>query len=271
MILLNGHIADRIAIQDRGLQYGDGLFETIAYKNKHLEFLDDHIARLHAGCERLSLPTDLFSELNNDLLKITENMQDDAIIKIIITRGQGGRGYRQPANITPTRIVSLHPYPDYPVSHQQGVKVVRCTQIVSQNPSLAGLKHLNRLEQVLARSEWQEPDIAEGLMSNIHGEWIEGTMSNLFIVKQGQLYTPELTLSGINGVMRKQVMATAEDSSLTVNEISVTDDDLLDAEEAFLTNSIIGIWPITEISGLKTLTHGAITKKLQSALKGVFK
>lgn len=267
MILVNGQKADRIAIQDRGLQYGDGLFETIPYKNNTLLFLDDHLSRLVSGCERLQIPTNFIPELENDLLKTAQSLQDDAVVKIIVTRGQGGRGYKQPEQVAPTRIVSTHPYPDYPASNQQGIKVVRCKQIVSQNPTLAGLKHLNRLEQVLARSEWNDTDIAEGLMRNIDGEWIEGTMSNLFIVKQGQLITPDLTLSGVSGVLRKQVISIAKQLLMPVLETAITDIDLADADEAFLTNSIIGIWPIRQIEEKHSFAYGPFTKQFQTSLE----
>ena len=269
MILVNGQIADRIATQDRGLQYGDGLFETIAYKNNKLEFLDDHIERLITGCSKLNIYTNFLAELEKDLSKITQKLQQDAVIKVVITRGQGGRGYKQPDHAIPTRIVSSYPYPDYPQSNQHGVKVTRCKQLVSQNPTLAGIKHLNRLEQVLARSEWDDSDIAEGLMTNINGELIEGTMSNLFIVKQNKLFTPDLSLSGINGILRKQVILLADMLSIPVSITTITEDDLKQADEVFLTNSILGIWPVTQIDDQQSFVYGPITKQLQASLKGL--
>jgi 4-amino-4-deoxychorismate lyase len=269
MILVNGQQTDRLAIKDRGLQYGDGLFETIAYRNKKLEFLDEHIERLTEGCSTLNIPTPNLSELDNDLSFISQQLEEDAVIKVIITRGQGGRGYKQPDAANPSRIVSSHPFPEYPESNQHGVKVTRCKQIVSQNPSLAGLKHLNRLEQVLARSEWNDKEIAEGLMSNINDELIEGTMTNLFIVKQNTLFTPDLSLSGINGIIRKRVISLAEMLSIPVEITQITDSDLAASDEVFLTNSVIGIWPVTQIDDQQSFTYGPITKQLQKALEGL--
>ncbi len=266
MILVNGHIDDRIAAKDRGLQYGDGLFETIAYRNKQLEFFDAHLARLLLGCDRLAIPTTFLADLKNDLEVITAELDADMVIKIIITRGSGGRGYKSPDLITPTRIVSTHPIPEYTASNTCGVKVISCKQIVSENPQLAGIKHLNRLEQVIARSEWSKASIAEGLMANIHGHIIEGTMSNVFMVKNNQLMTPELSLSGINGIMRQHVLSMAKQLGLTTNEVSLTYDDLVNADEAFLTNSLISIWPITSVDGSHSLPYGEITKQLQNEL-----
>jgi 4-amino-4-deoxychorismate lyase len=269
MILLNGQQTDRIAIKDRGLQYGDGLFETIAYKNKKLEFIDEHFERLEKGCLTLNIPTQTLSELENDFSLITQQLEENAVIKVIITRGQGGRGYKQPDAASPSRIVSLHPFPDYPESNQQGVRVTRCKQIVSQNPTLAGLKHLNRLEQVLARSEWNDKEIAEGLMSNINGELIEGTMTNLFIVKQNTLFTPDLSLSGIKGIIRKRVISLAESLSIPLHITQIKESDLAASDEVFLTNSVIGIWPVTHIDDQLSFAYGPITKQLQEALEGL--
>jgi len=266
MILVNGHIADGINIQDRGLQYGDGLFETIAYRNGQLEFLDAHLARLKLGCERLQIPINFFDALNQELMQLIDTLTADAVVKIIVTRGQGGRGYKQPELIEPTRIISTHPMPHYPDSHQQGVGVIHCKQIISQNPTLAGLKHLNRLEQVLARSEWNDDLVSEGIMSDIQGHLIEGTMSNLFIVKNGELRTPDLALSGIKGVVRQQIIMLASQLSLELVKTTLTYNDLISADEAFLTNSVIGIWPITAIDQKYSLPYGDMTKQLQNAL-----
>lgn len=267
MILVNGKITDRINAKDRGLQYGDGLFETIAYRNQQLEFLDLHLARLRLGCERLHMPTHFFESLSNELTVVIDSLESDAVVKIIITRGEGGRGYNQPEFVIPTRILSTHPMPNYPISNQHGVSIIQCKQMISQNPTLAGLKHLNRLEQVLARSEWNDSHISEGLMTDLHGHLIEGTMSNLFIVKSGVIITPDLSLAGIKGIIRQQVISLATQHSFELVKTSIRYNDLINADEAFLTNSIMGIWPITTIDRQFSLPYGDITKQLQGALK----
>ncbi|MCX4189257.1 aminodeoxychorismate lyase [Methylophaga sp. OBS3] len=266
MILINGQPEDRIAVGDRGLQYGDGLFETIAYRNQTLEWVDAHLQRLERGCQRLNLPlqdVDL-TQIQADLKQVTADLTDNAVIKVIITRGVGGRGYQYAENVEVTRIVSSHPFPIYPESHQSGVTVRLCEQRLAINPQLAGIKHLNRLEQVLARNEWRDPTIAEGLMLNTAGELIEGTMSNILLVQKGQLFTPDLSECGIRGTMRQNIINVALSHGISVKECKLSLDDLLHADEVFLCNSVIGIWPVTKIIGIdKTWIHGLVTQKLQ--------
>lgn len=266
MILINGQPEDRIAVGDRGLQYGDGLFETIAYRNQTLEWLDAHLQRLKRGCQRLNLPlqdADL-TQIKADLNQVTADLTDNAVIKVIITRGVGGRGYQYAENVEITRIVSSHPFPIYSESHQSGVTVRLCEQRLAINPQLAGIKHLNRLEQVLARNEWRDPTIAEGLMLNTAGELVEGTMSNILLVQKGQLVTPDLSECGIHGTMRQNLFDAALSLSIGVKECKLGLDDLLHADEILLCNSVIGIWPVTKIIGIdKTWMHGPVTQQLQ--------
>jgi 4-amino-4-deoxychorismate lyase len=160
MILINGESRGQLDISDRGFQYGDGLFETIALIDRHPVFLDRHLQRLQAGCQRLCIPfpdPDLLSLEISQLSRrwANETHSTRAVLKIIITRGSGGRGYRQPDNRQATRIISLHPYPDYPKAYTgQGINARFCTTRLGLNTTLAGLKPLNRLEQGMARSEW---------------------------------------------------------------------------------------------------------------------
>jgi 4-amino-4-deoxychorismate lyase len=269
MILVNGQPEDKISVLDRGLQYGDGLFETIAFRDGKSEFLQAHLSRLYRGCERLKIVTQqLDTQLNAEIKQICDDLTDNAVIKIIITRGQGGRGYRTQSDSTPTRIISTHDMPNYPKENPQGIKVRFCQQTLSENSSLAGIKHLNRLEQVLARSEWNEGDLVEGLMFNNHQQLIEGTMSNVFIVKDGKLLTPELNLSGVAGIMRQQVISCAQYAGIDVIETVVAQQDLQNAEEVFITNSLIDIWPVVEIEGFCNYAYGNITQKLQNVITG---
>lgn len=273
MILVNGLAEDRIAISDRGLQYGDGLFETMAYRDGTIEFFDTHLTRLLSDCQRLNIPFQQISELRDDVNQVCQSSNDDAVIKIIITRGRGGRGYSADSNAIPTRIVSSHPYPNYPDANTKtGVTLRFCQHPISENTALAGMKHLNRLDQVLARNEWQQEDIAEGLLFNNAGNIIEGTMSNLFIIISGRIITPKLDKAGVKGVMRATVMNIAKDLELIVQEDEITKQDLLNADEIFICNSIIGIWPISYIkdSG-RQYPVGTITHKLQYALQEIEK
>ncbi len=266
MILVNGKANDRINITDRGLQYGDGLFETIAYRNGILEFLEAHLTRLLDGCKRLSISFQDKELLRTELLSFCAQLSQDSVIKVIITRGSGGRGYFADNNMTPTRIISSHPYPKHPNSHAlSGIKIHLCKQTLSENKTLAGIKHLNRLEQVLARNEWNDPDIAEGLMFNNDNNVIEGTMSNVFIVKDNQLFTPALNDSGVAGELRSQIYRLAKENGLSIKEKMFSKDELLTADEIFVCNSVIGIWPVSNIENT-IYPVGSITQILQQAL-----
>jgi 4-amino-4-deoxychorismate lyase len=267
VILVNGKPENRIGISDRGLQYGDGLFETIAYRNGVAEFLDAHLKRLALGCERLAIPFQQSDQLCSELATVSQNLVDDTVIKIIVTRGNGGRGYFANKDIIPTRIISTHPYPAFPDSnYTKGISLRFCEQTLSENPSLAGIKHLNRLEQVLARNEWSDQDINEGLMSDSQGNVIEGTMSNIFIVKSRQLFTPKLNKSGVSGIMRAQIMRLASEEGLIVKEDVITKDDINNADEILVCNSVIGIWPVRNTANV-FYQVGPVTQQLQYALQ----
>lgn len=257
MTLINGESKEHIEISDRGFQYGDGLFETIEVRNGQPVFLERHLDRLNSGCRRLFIPP-----LDHELLSIEAKEQckhsEQAVLKIIITRGSGGRGYRQPNVIQPTRVLSLHPFPDYPDAYkEQGIVARFCHTRLGLNPVLAGIKHLNRLEQVLARAEWNDPEIQEGLMLDINDHVIEGTMTNLFYFKNNTLYTSLIELAGVAGIMRSIIIGLASNHDIPLIEHTFTKDELLSADEIFICNSIIGIWPIKQIAN----THFPVNLK----------
>jgi 4-amino-4-deoxychorismate lyase len=265
MILVNGIATDNISAQDRGLLYGDGLFETIAIKNGIYQHLNQHLKRLTIGCERLGIPTPDLDQLREELTLINHSR---GVVKIIITRGQGGRGYRSPEPVQPTRVISFHPWPEYPADHQQGVRVRVCNLRISTQPALAGIKHLNRLENVLARNEWQDTTIAEGLLRDQQGHFIEGTMSNLFMVKNGALHTSSLDQCGVAGVIREIVLELASQNGIECHIQNISEAMLKTADELFITNSVIGIWPVVEVMGYNHYLKGTITQQLQTLLEG---
>jgi len=183
------------------------------------------------------------------------------VIKIMLTRGSGGRGYRQPDSISVTRYIALHPYPSYPESYQkEGVAARFCTTRLGLNPLFAGLKHNNRLEQVLARAEWQD-EFQEGLMQNIKGDVVEGTMTNLFVVKEGVVLTPKLDLSGIKGIIRQIIIDLCLKYKIPLQQTVMTKGFVLAADEVFVTNSVIGIWPIVQLQG-RSYKVGDLTQRL---------
>jgi len=264
MILINGEHKNTIDITDRGLHYGDGLFETIEVALGQPVFLSLHLARLKAGCQTLKIPYPDASLLLDEITQLSKTSVQ-GVIKIILTRGSGGRGYRQPEVLKPTRIVALHPFPDYPEQYYtQGISACFCTTRLALNPLLAGLKHNNRLEQVLARAEWQDK-FQEGLMLNVNEHVIEGTMSNLFVIKGQKVYTPEITVSGIKGVMRQVIINIARQNDIPIQETILTAGFVRQADELFVSNSVIGLWPIKALEN-KSYPVGRLTRKIMAKL-----
>lgn len=266
MYLINGQASETLSVNDRGLHYGDGVFETLAVQNGIPLCWDRHYQRLARGCKQLQincpLPDLLLAEIK--LLVCNEPL---LVLKIIITRGEGGRGYRLPEPETSvTRIVGVFPWPAYPEkNYTKGVDLKICKTRLGKNPSLAGIKHLNRLEQVLARGEWDNPGIAEGLMLDTDDNIIEGTMSNIFILNDNELITPDLTCCGIAGVVRECILGLAPDIGFKTRIDKISESGLYSAREIFLCNSVIGLWPVTGIEGHK-FTPGHGTEKIRNKL-----
>ncbi len=249
MTLVNGIEADAVSVHDRGLSYGDGLFETFAVAEGRPIAWEPHISRLQNGCQRLRIPCPAEALLRAEATRVCAGLTL-GVLKIIVTRGANGRGYRIPEVVNPSRILTIYPWPAFPRSRaREGVRVTVCQTRLAANPGLAGIKHLNRLEQVLARSEWDGPHYAEGLMLDTAGRVVEGTMSNLFLVIDGQLVTPDLADAGVAGIMRGLVLAEAAALDIGATVAPVGLDDLRRAEELFLCNSLFGVWPIKGLDG----------------------
>ena len=265
MILINGVEADCVKVNDRGFQYGDGLFETVEVLDGQPIFLEQHLLRLGMGCTKLSIPTPDIKRLAYEIRTVCKSA-NQAVLKIIITRGPGGRGYRQPEEIQTTRVITLHPFPEYPKSYSElGIYARFCETRLGLNPALAGIKHLNRLEQVMARTEWDEPNIQEGIMLDINDHVVEGTMTNLFYAKDNILYTASLKMAGVAGIVRGLVKELTTKNNLTLIEHDYGKDVLLSADEVFVCNSIIGIWPVKQIESV-SFAVGSLTNQLQTWL-----
>lgn len=268
--LINGKYADRLDSTDRGLAYGHGLFETIRLCRGKPTLWQEHMDRLLEGCKRLAIdvPDRLVADLADDISALAAD-DKDGVIKIMVTAGSGGRGYASPSVTHTQRIVRLFPLPEYPADRTEGVRVITCDYQLGVNPRLAGLKHLNRLDQVLARAEWQDTAIAEGILCDQQGYVIEGTMSNIFAVKDEQLLTPKLNQAGVRGVMRDFILRYAAEQGLQVREVMMTVAEFKDCDELFLTNSVIGLWPITEWEGVR-YSKGTVTQKIKSRIDQLF-
>ena len=265
-VLVNGLIQDSIAVSDRGLQYGDGLFETIAVKDGQCEHWYEHMSRLADGCQRLNIPVPDAQKILVEAQQLYAG-KEKAVLKVIVTRGSGGRGYQSPEPIAATRILSIHPWPEYSsINTQLGVQLHLCATQLSRQPALAGIKHLNRLEQVLARNEWHDPDISEGLMSDTDGNVVEGTMSNYFAVINNELVTPEIVDCGVAGIMRSHIIKQAVLHEITVRERKIKLDELSAADELFVCNSIIGIWPVRKLQDFNYKVIGDVTTTIMDGL-----
>lgn len=264
---VDGLPAEQLSLLDRGLAYGDGLFETIAVHNGQPRLLARHLARLSESAQRLRLPLDL-SVLEAELLAFCTQL-GEGVAKLIVTRGEGLRGYAAPAAAQPRRILLGSPAPAYAAGNAgQGVRLFPCATRLAEQPLLAGLKHLNRLEQVLARSEWQDPAYAEGLMLDTSGRVIEGVFSNLFLVRDGVLLTADLSRCGVAGVMRAELLQQAAAQGVALQVRDISHDELLAADEVFLCNSLYGIWPVRELQG-HDWPVGPLTRKLQALIRSL--
>ncbi|MGW8247368.1 MAG: aminodeoxychorismate lyase [Acidiferrobacterales bacterium] len=262
---VNGEPVDRVTVLDRGLRYGDGCFETMAVRGGGILLWNRHYQRLMQGCDRLHIEPDFDRvQLERELATLIGDT-DQAIVRLTVTRGSAGKGYAYPERQQPTRILSLLPGHNHPPKYwQEGVSIRICNTRLGRNPALAGIKHLNRLEQVLARAEWND-EFAEGLMLDDQGQVIEGTITNVFIVEQKKVYTPLLDSCGVAGVMRAELLERMKHLGIVVREEAIDRDRLLAADECFLTNAVIGIWPVKAIEN-KPLEVGNVTRRLMKEL-----
>ena len=285
--LVNGVSTTSVDVHDRGLHYGDGVFETFAVRNGVPALWDMHMQRLMLSCQRLNFPELDPALLWNEAMSLLRSNADagsgdavQGVLKIIITRGSGGRGYRAPppsatlAMGGATRILALYPWPEYPATFwSEGVAVRVCATRLGCNPALASIKHLNRLEQVLARSEWDDVNVPEGVMLDTQGDVIEGTMTNLFVVRNGQMLTPDVSQCGVAGIMRGWILAHARAVGIPATITALTLDTVTSADEVFLCNSVIGIWPVRDIRNANDITgcsfqvNGPITLGIMEKLR----
>jgi 4-amino-4-deoxychorismate lyase len=258
---VDGRPADTIDLGNRGLAYGDGLFETIRVRDARLTLPARHLERLALGCQRLGLVVDQ-GVMGDELQAYAAHMKE-GVLKLIVTRGNSARGYAGDPAAPARRILLGGPLPDYPAHRQvEGIALHPCQVRLAEQPALAGLKHLNRLEQVLARAEWQGSEFAEGLMRDTSGRVVEGVFSNLFLAKGDELFTPDLSRCGVAGTLRAELLAAsaAQGQPVRVEDLDMAQ--LQGASEVFMCNSLYGIWPVRRCGEL-AWPVGPHTRKLQ--------
>lgn len=261
---VDGNPATELSVHDRGLAYGDGLFETIMVADGLPRLLDRHLQRLKEGCDRLSMPCNQIA-IERQIWAFSAEL-GDGVTKLIVSRGEGRRGYASPDPCRPRVILLGASAPSYPeVNAQVGIQLFPCATRLAEQPALAGLKHLNRLEQVLARAEWQSDAFSEGLMRDMSGRVIEAVFSNIFMVKSGVLVTPSLTRCGVAGVMRAEILAQAHHEGIETQVCDVSLNQLLKADELFTCNSLYGIWPVRQLEK-RVWPVGPLTRKLQHSI-----
>ena len=222
-----------------------------------------HYRRLRADCGSLRLDAPAESLLAGEVAQVARG---DATVKVIVTRGAGARGYAIGAGSGTTRIVAAYPAATHDPAHASaGVRVRRCTLVLSEQPRLAGAKTLNRLENVLARSEWDDPSIAEGLLADAAGRVIEGTMSNLFVVRRSLVVTPDVARCGVVGAQRERVRELLGSAGFECQVRDLTWEDIEAADEVFLTNSLIGAWPVARLDE-RHWVPGPVTRRVQALI-----
>jgi 4-amino-4-deoxychorismate lyase len=264
MCLVNGK-RTQVDPRDRGLAYGDGLFETMACHSGGIRWIELHLDRLISGCRRLVIPISDRDSLRSEILSNCPT-SGSAVVKLIVTRGVGERGYRPPEPASPTRILSIARWPEQPAEHYtSGVSLKTCALRLGENPQLAGLKHLCRLEQVLAQMELTASDAQEGLLRNSSGWVVGGITSNIFAIRGGDMLTPRLSRCGVHGVMRRVVLQYASDLQLNAVEADVDMSTLLDSNELFITNAVFGIKPVKSVDSV-SFSIGAATRRLMRML-----
>jgi 4-amino-4-deoxychorismate lyase len=260
MMRIDGQTADRLAADDRGLAYGDGVFRTLECLDGRPRLWRWQYERLAADAAALALALPEERLLLDELAAACAGV-GRAVAKITLTRGQGPRGYAAREGCRETLIVGAEPWRGYPAEWaRDGVAVDWCALRLGLQPRLAGIKHLNRLENVLARTDLQHSDCQEGLLLDSDGRVIEGTASNLFVRRRGQWLTPKLDRCGVSGALRAWVLAQVD-----VCEACLAPQDVLDADELFLCNSLAGIWPVQRLGAQQWHDYSG-ARALQSML-----
>jgi 4-amino-4-deoxychorismate lyase len=272
---INGIETNLLPVSDRGTSYGHGLFETMLYSAGCVPLWERHRSRLtnDAPLLGLSISHSLLEENLTTFLALLKGQSlSDGIIKIILTAGPGGRGYAAPAKLSTQVICQFSALPESLIQpRRDGIGLTQCQYRLPANPLLAGIKHLNRLDQVLARAEWGD-EFADGLMYSQEGLLVEAVSANVFIKSADHGWiTPTLDQAGVCGVMRGLLLEQLFDRvGLLVSKGNITPGMIASATELFICSSVRGLLPVTEINGIGQWSIGADTKRLQSALVDLY-
>ncbi len=249
---VNGKLVSGVAPTNRGFAYGDGVFRTMRLLDGQLQDWPQHYQTLVADCSKIQIVCPSAELLMQDFRALMMSGPGgeavSSIIKVIITRGEGARGYAPPAICEPTRVLVQSPLPVYPPEiYHQGVALYTCQTRLAQQPLLAGIKHLNRLENVLARAEVKDPRFFDGLLCDYDGHVIEAVSGNLFLQKDGVIMTPLLDQCGVAGVMRQKIMDWYRTHGQPVAVTRISPENLLTADAVVIANSVYGVLQVMQI------------------------
>ncbi|QTF08806.1 aminodeoxychorismate lyase [Brenneria izadpanahii] len=246
MLWINGRLQEQLAVSDRGTQFGDGCFTTARVRDGQIVWLDKHLARLQEAARRLMLPAVDWPRLSQEMGQAAQGRRD-GIVKVILTRGQGGRGYGIQGCGSPTRIVMQADYPAHYIRwREQGIRLSLSPVALARSALLAGIKHLNRLEQVLIRIDLEQRSADEVLVLDTSGALVECCAANLFWRKGKRVYTPDLSYAGVDGVARRHIISLLADSDFELHIVSEPPETLADADEALICNALMPIVPVNQ-------------------------
>ena len=264
--LINGSFNGAISAHDRGLAYGDGVFRTLKVVNGLPEHWPLHYQTLVKDCSAIGIVCPSAEVFISDFKQLSTVDDVVSVVKIIVTRGEGERGYKPPAITMPMRVMIKSSLPDYPDSYEsEGIKLHLCETRIAHQPVLAGVKHLNRLENVLARMEWHDSNVAEGLMLDVAGNVIECTAANIFARFGDVLVTPKLDLCGVAGITRQRILSNTHKLKLKTAIETMDLNKLLKADEVVICNSLFITWQVRTLAN-KTWTKQTLATNLRKAL-----
>lgn len=255
MSLINGMEQATLPANDRAIQFGDGCFTTARIRDGKVEWLEEHLHRLEANCRALMIPFSAWESLKQEMIAQASE-HHEGVLKVILTRGSGGRGYSAANCTTPTRILTVSPYPGhYPRWREEGISLTLSPVRLGRNPALAGLKHLNRLEQVLIRTHLEQTDADEALVLDSE-EWVsECCAANLFWRAGDTVFTPSLSHAGVNGIMRQRCLAVLAQSRFRVVEVNAREAAVRQADEVVICNALMPVIPVRAYADVRYLSR----------------
>ena len=246
MFLINGIPQETLPASDRAIQFGDGCFTTARIVAGQVCLLDAHLQRLQMACEKLLIPFVAWAELQREMAELARG-NERGVLKVIISRGSGGRGYSTANCLHPVRILSVSGYPaHYDGWRREGIALELSPVRLGRNPHLAGVKHLNRLEQVLIRTHLEQTEADEALVLDSEGFVTECCAANLFWRNGKDVFTPRLDQAGVNGLMRQFCLQQLAHSGYRVVEVHAREAVLAEADEMVVCNALMPILPVRQ-------------------------